>query len=80
VYGIPGSGKTFLLNQLKQELRQEHFEFYKGSKMIVNLVPGRLDALQKLEEQEKVHWRQLAIDTIGKECADSGMSGTANVY
>lgn len=40
--------------------------------MIANPVPGGLDAFKKLEEQEKVHWRQLAIDTIGKECADSG--------
>ncbi len=72
LYGVPGSGKTFLLNQLKQELGQDHFEFYDGAKMIANLVPGGLDAFHKLEEQEKVHWRQLAIDTIGKECADGG--------
>jgi len=72
LYGVPGSGKTFLLNQLKQELGKEQFAFYEGSKMIATVVPGGLDAFQKLEEQEKVHWRQLAIDTIGKECADSG--------
>lgn len=72
LYGVPGSGKTFLLNQLKQELGQEQFAFYEGSKMIATVVPGGLDAFQKLEEQEKVHWRQLAIDTVGKECADSG--------
>ncbi|CAM6002791.1 unnamed protein product [Sphagnum balticum] len=72
LYGIPGSGKTFLLDQLKQELGQEHFEFYEGSKMIANLVPGGLDAFQKLEEQEKMLWRQLAINTIGKECANNG--------
>ncbi|KAF8243481.1 hypothetical protein K440DRAFT_55619 [Wilcoxina mikolae CBS 423.85] len=71
LYGIPGSGKTFLLDQLKQKLGQEHFEFYEGSKMIADLVPGGLEAFQKQEEQEKVHWRQLAIDSIGKECADS---------
>ncbi|MCJ1242506.1 hypothetical protein MMC14_010514 [Varicellaria rhodocarpa] len=40
--------------------------------MITSVIPGGLDALQKLEEREKVHWRQLAIDTIGKKCADSG--------
>lgn len=72
LYGVPGSGKTFLLNQLKQELGQEHFAFYEGSRMIATVVPGGLDAFQKLEEQEKVRWRQLAIDTIGKTCADSG--------
>ena len=72
LYGVPGSGKSFLLNQLKQGLEQAHFAFYEGSKMIATLVPGGLDAFQKLEEQEKVHWRQLAIDTIGKQCAESG--------
>jgi len=72
LYGVPDSGKTFLLDQLKQELGQEYFAFYEGSEMIATVVPGGLDAFQKLEEREKLHWRQLAIDTIGKKCADSG--------
>ncbi|OCL13444.1 hypothetical protein AOQ84DRAFT_372188 [Glonium stellatum] len=72
LYGVPGSGKTFLLNQLEQELGQEHFTFYEGSKMIADVVPGGLDAFQKLEEQEKEHWRQFAIKTISKRCADDG--------
>ena len=72
IYGIPGSGKTFLLEQLKQELGQEDFAFYEGSKMIANLVPGGLATFQKLEEREKRHWRQLAINTIQKNCANSG--------
>ena len=42
LYGIPGSGKTFLLNQLKQELGQMHFAFYEGSEMIATVVPREL--------------------------------------
>ena len=72
LYGVPGSGKTFLLNQLKQELGQTHFAFYEGSKMIATVVPGGIDAFQSMGEQEKAYWRQRAIDTIGKNCADSG--------
>lgn len=72
LYGVPGSGKTFLLDQLKQELGERHFAFYEGSEKIATLIPGGLDAFQKLEEREKVQWRQLAIDTIGKESAESG--------
>ena len=72
LYGVPGSGKTFLLKQLEQQLGQTHFAFYEGSNTIATLVPGGLDAFQKMEEQEKRHWRQRAVDTIGKECADSG--------
>ena len=72
LYGVPGSGKTFLLNQLKQELGQMHFAFYEGSKMIATVVPGGFDAFQSMEEQEKAYWRRCAIDAIGKSCADSG--------
>ena len=72
LYGLPGSGKTFLFDQLKQELGQNHFAFYEGSEVIAAIVPGGLDAFQKLEELEKVDRRQLAIDKIRKECAGSG--------
>lgn len=72
LYGIPGSGKTFLIELLKQELGEEKFAFYEGSQMIATLVPGGLDEFQKLEEREKMHLRQDAIDKIGKNCNDSG--------
>ena len=72
IYGLPGSGKTFLLNQLKQELGEEHFEFHEGSKMIARVTPGGLHAFQSLEETEKIQWRQLAIDRVRKDCANSG--------
>ncbi|KFY03040.1 hypothetical protein V490_00334 [Pseudogymnoascus sp. VKM F-3557] len=69
LYGVPGSGKTFLLSQLKQSLGSEHFAFYEGSEMIATLIPGGLDAFQGLEEPEKHRWREIAIENIGKECA-----------
>lgn len=72
LYGVPGSGKTFLLDQLKQKLGEERFAFYEGSQMIATVVPGGLGEFQKLEEPEKIYWRQLAINTIGKKCANSG--------
>lgn len=75
IYGIPGSGKTFLLKQLEDELELESFAFYEGSQMIANVMPGGLEAFQQLKEQEKIHWRQLAIRKIGKQCADSGQVG-----
>jgi uracil phosphoribosyltransferase/phosphoserine phosphatase len=72
IYGIPGCGKTFLFDQLKLELGENCYEFYEGSQMIASLVPGGLAAFQKLDEEHKSHWREVAIDTIGKNCLASG--------
>ena len=75
LYGIPGSGKTFLLHQIQQELGKEQFAYYEGSEKIAALVPGGLDVFKMLQENEKVRWRQLTIDTIGKECGESRKVG-----
>ena len=75
LFGVSGTGKTFTLRQLKDQLGEARFAFYEGSSTIANLVSGGLKAFQKMEKQEKTHWRQRAIDTIGKECAESGRAG-----
>ncbi|KAL8826247.1 MAG: hypothetical protein Q9191_003924 [Dirinaria sp. TL-2023a] len=80
LYEVSGSGKTFLLNQLKDTLGQTYFAFYEDFEMIVTLVPGGLEAFQGMEEQEKTHWRRHAIDTIEKSCADSGHEAEWPVY
>ncbi|KAK5998992.1 hypothetical protein PT974_01377 [Cladobotryum mycophilum] len=67
LYGLPGCGKSFLLNQLKGELGHDDFQFYEGSEMIASLVPGGLEAFKALPEPEKYEWRQLAIDAIKQE-------------
>lgn len=75
IYGLPGSGKTYLLNQLQQRLPKEEFAFYEGSQMIASLVPGGLDAFQTLGSAEKMYWRSCAIEHIEKECAHGQQTG-----
>ncbi|KAF3158432.1 hypothetical protein TWF106_002603 [Orbilia oligospora] len=75
IYGIPGSGKSFLLKQLERELGCQDFEFYEGSEVISSLIPGGLDTFKKMPELQKEHWRRLAIDKIGKTCGSSGRVG-----
>ncbi|KAL8698861.1 MAG: hypothetical protein Q9224_001658 [Gallowayella concinna] len=74
LYGVSGCGKTFLLNQLKQEVGEEDYIFYDGSQAIDGVAPGGLGRFQKMEEQEQIMWRQRAIDEIGKNSIENGQA------
>jgi uracil phosphoribosyltransferase/phosphoserine phosphatase len=63
------------LNQLKQKIGEEFYEFYEGSKMIETLVPGGLDAFQELDDNDKLNVRQLAIDRIEIDCSRKRKTG-----
>lgn len=45
LYGISGSGKSYFLDKLKQELGDDDFIFYEGFETIASRVPGGPDAL-----------------------------------
>lgn len=72
LYGLPGAGKTYTLKELERHLGTEDVALYEGSEQIAKLVPGGLEAFKKMDDAEKVHWRELAIEKIGKASAASG--------
>ncbi|KAF4500717.1 PRTase [Fusarium agapanthi] len=71
IYGIPGSGKSFILQYLRKDLGEEQFAFFEGSEIIASLVPGGLDEFQKLTEDVKYEWRIKAINHIKNEAITS---------
>jgi phosphoserine phosphatase/gluconate kinase len=77
LYGVPGCGKTYLLDHLKAdtELGQYDFAFYEGSSIIDALVPDGLTAFKRMNDQDKTHWREKAIAHIADACATSGKIG-----
>ncbi|KAG8664243.1 uncharacterized protein FPOAC1_013006 [Fusarium poae] len=72
LYGISGSGKSFLLEYLRQKLSPAEFILFEGSDKIASLIPGGLEAFHKLDAQDKSNLRGQAIDAIRKESLDSG--------
>ena len=75
LFGLPGSGKTYLLKQLEGQLEPTWFAFYEGSTVLSKLVVGGIDAFKKLDEEKKAHIRGLAIEKIRAECAESNKLG-----
>lgn len=74
LYGLPGAGKTFMLKQLQEKLGDD-FKFYEGSQTIGNIVPGGLEAFERLSDMEKVDWREKAIEFIRDDCVRHGRAG-----
>ncbi|KAK7413572.1 hypothetical protein QQX98_007581 [Neonectria punicea] len=72
LYGLPGSGKSYLLSRLKEQLDRHAFEFYEGSEMINAVVPGGLAGFANLSDHDKAQFRQQAIQQIGSESLSSG--------
>ncbi|GAQ42883.1 hypothetical protein AKAW_05144 [Aspergillus niger] len=64
IFGLPGSGKTHLLNQLRRELEGGPFSFYE---------------YEEVKKACLVHWfaYDSAFESISHECDDAGVTGIA---
>lgn len=72
IYGIPGSGKSFILNELRARLPAKHFSFHEGSFVISQLIDGGLKAFGDLSEPTKTIYRKYAIGSIRDQCINFG--------
>lgn len=55
LYGISGSGKSYLLNKLKNDptIKEQKFVFHDGSQLLAYATPGGLSAVKRLNRTEK---------------------------
>jgi hypothetical protein len=72
LYGLPGAGKTMLLDGLKRTVTD--FLFFDGSHVIGSVTPGGLEGFHALSETEKANYRACAMDRIKQGCLDFGKS------
>ncbi|KAL4899035.1 hypothetical protein BDW74DRAFT_171803 [Aspergillus multicolor] len=75
LYGIPGCGKSFLMNELKKELGQDDFAYFNGSEQISEVTPCGLLTFDLLDESMKAHCRQKVIEKIKAACIEGGKVG-----
>ncbi|KAG7057492.1 uracil phosphoribosyltransferase [Colletotrichum scovillei] len=76
LYGLPGSGKSYVLCRLKTNLGfGNRFQYYEGSEVIGNLVDGGLEAFKRLHNDAKSRKRQQAIQFVADECTATGRIG-----
>lgn len=77
IYGLPGSGKSTVLEHLSRAVPSNTFAVYEGSSVIASLMgPNRgLGDFNALTEEEKTRYRELAIAQIRDECQRSGLAG-----
>ncbi|ATY65610.1 uracil phosphoribosyltransferase [Cordyceps militaris] len=68
LYGLPGSGKSTLMKEIKLQVGHESFLFYEGSELISTLVAGGLAAFEKLDQQQKRLVRERAMTSVTEEC------------
>lgn len=75
IYGISGSGKSHLVNELRTLLANDTFLFFNGSAVIDEVVPGGLDEFNSLDSRAQKEYRVEALRHIKETCARSSCTG-----
>ncbi|KAJ5762122.1 uncharacterized protein N7511_005504 [Penicillium nucicola] len=71
LYGLPGSGKSFLLAQLGRNLN-DNFTCHDGSQVIAAVTPGGLETFKSLNEDQQIEYRERAMAKVKQECCETG--------
>lgn len=69
IYGIPGSGKSHLLNELKVLLGEKDLLFIDSSDVLEKVTPRGIAEFKLLDEATKAQFRELASVKIADEAA-----------
>lgn len=72
IYGTSGSGQSFILDILRNELDPAHFILFESSEVIDLLVAGGLRQFRESHEEEQSKFRIKAINFIKNESLISG--------
>jgi hypothetical protein len=69
-----------LLRELEKYLGTGDFSFYESSQVIDGVVPGDLHSFQRSSDDDKRHWRKMAINEIKHDCIDKRRAGVVAAH
>jgi adenylate kinase len=75
LYGLPGCGKTRLLNQLKDRLDQKEFLLFEGSEVVTEATEDGLDVFKSFSPSMQHQVRETAIKKIQSTCREGEKAG-----
>ncbi|CZR58826.1 related to 2-3-cyclic-nucleotide 3-phosphodiesterase [Phialocephala subalpina] len=75
LYGIAGSGKSYILKHLREKLGTNYFAFYERSEVIAGLVHGGLEKFKTLKYEDQDNVRRAAINKIQNDCRTNQKAG-----
>lgn len=75
IYGLPGSGKTFILKTLEKEMESQNYLFFEGSTVLSKIHPGGLEGFLAEPEEKRRALREAAVRYINAECLTKQKAG-----
>jgi uracil phosphoribosyltransferase/adenylate kinase/phosphoserine phosphatase len=77
LYGVSGSGKSYLLEKLRNDsnFEPDQYVFYDGSALMEEVVEGGLNAFKQMDDERRHHGREQAILKAATICSQTGKVG-----
>lgn len=76
LFGVPGSGRSSLLESLKSELDNEKFSFFDSFELLSNIIgQDGLEAVKEMDEETRRTYREQVIMKVREDCASTSQIG-----
>lgn len=80
LFSLSGTGTSFLLEELREEMKEDGFAFNDGSEALTAICPGGLMAYNALGAVKRARYRDVTITAFENECVRKDVIGVVVRY
>lgn len=80
LFGLSGTGTSFLLEELREEMKEDGFAFNDGNEALTAICPGGLMAYNALGAVKRARYRDVTITAFENECVRKDVIGVVVRY